>query len=186
MLRSRASPREALILDACCVITLAASGRMAGIVASLGMPVAVADFVREREVRLLASGDPEDPGGGAIDLGSLVDAGLLEIVGLERGDEHLTFLDFARHVDDGEALTGAIALHRDWAMATDDARACAFLAREAPQLPLLSTPELVRHWVEQERPSAGAVREVLARIRRRARYAPGRNHPLARWWEERC
>lgn len=41
----------------------------------------------------------------------------------------------------------------------------ALLAREAPHLPLLSIPDLVCHWVEQDPPSADAVKDVLTRIR---------------------
>lgn len=61
----------------------------------------------------------------------------------------------------------------------------ALLAREAPHLPLLSIPDLVCHWVEQDPPSADAVKDVLTRIRVRARFAPRPQHPLAQWWRER-
>ena len=111
-----------VILDACCLITLHESGHMADILESIPSSVAVAAYVRDEEIL-------------RFDLQPFIDRGLIFIVDLESEDEENTAVDFAFMLrDNGEAFTGAIALHRNWAIGTDDRQAREFFSRETPQL----------------------------------------------------
>ena len=58
-----------------------------------------------------------------VDLSSLVDEGLVRVMALETPGEEATFVELAALVDDGEAITGALAAHRQCALATDDRKA---------------------------------------------------------------
>ncbi|HSH77652.1 MAG TPA: hypothetical protein VLA19_03870 [Herpetosiphonaceae bacterium] len=147
-----------IILDASCTINLAASGQMEGILEAIPSSVAVAAYVREQELlRINArSGEGGARSPQAIDLQPLIDRRLLIVVSPESEAENESYVNFAAVLgDDGEAITAAIAVHRDWAIAIDDRSAANLFRREARQLQLISTPELIKHWVDTM-PAPGA------------------------------
>lgn len=173
-----------LIIDACGVINLAASGHMKDILVATRQSIAVATYVRDVEAlridgRMVGGVKGPDE---RIDLQPLIDDGLLELVQPDSEAEDNTFVDFAVEVDDGEAITGAIAVHRGWAIGTDDKDARRLLARVAPHLQLVSTPEFIKHWADQAQPSPDIIRAVLGDIRARGHYAPPKQHQLRGWW----
>jgi len=176
-----------IILDACCLINLYGSGRMAEILEAIPTVFAVAEFVAREEALRIYAGPPgrvtEEVEN--IDLGLLIESGRLEIVGLQDDEEKATFVELAAHLDDGEAMTGALALHRGWTIATDDRKAIRVFGEIAPGSLVISTPQLIRAWVDMTHPDEDEVVEVLKNIRLRARYEPGANHPLNAWWHAR-
>lgn len=179
-----APAHDCVIVDASCVISLYASSRMEDILVAVSQSVAVATHVRDVEaLRIggrIASGvrEPDE----RIDLQPFIDAGLLIVVQPESESENIAYVNFAASVADGEAVTGAIAVHRHWAIGIDDLDARKLFAREAPQLQLISTPEFVKHWVDNAQPSPDVVRAALQDVRVRGRYVPGVRHPLHGWW----
>ena len=177
---------DAVILDACSVINLYASRRMADILNTVEERPIVATYVRDveaTEVRL-ARGDDQAAMSEQIDLNVMVSACSLEFASLQSADEEETFVNFAAALgDDGESITSAIAFHRGWAVATDDRKAAGLLARAAPHIQVVSTPELLRHWAAIAAPSPDEVRAALSDIRTRAHYEPPRSHPLYGWWQ---
>ncbi len=94
----------------------------------------------------------------------------------------VSYVNFAASLDDGEAITGAIAVHRNWAIGSDDRRAISLFAKEAPQLQRISTLELMKHWVDSTELPADVVRSALRNVRFRAKYVPYSRHPLYHWW----
>jgi predicted nucleic acid-binding protein len=115
-----------------------------------------------------------------VELAPVVVAGLLHVV---RPDdvELATFIDISLDLEDGEALTIALAVHRGWLVATDDRKAQR-IAHERGVL-LLTTLDLVKAWSERKCISPGDLHAALMALRERARYAPGRTHALYAWWE---
>ena len=95
-----------------------------------------------------------------------------------------TRVNLAAVLDDGEAVTGAIAVHRNWAIATDDKAAIRVFNQMAPQLQIITTPELIKYWAEKCQPSAQTIHNCLQNIEVGARYRPGRQHPLYTWWQD--
>ena len=79
-------------------------------------------------------------------------------------------------------MTGAIAINRNWAIVIDEKKARNLFNREAPNIQLIYTLELVNHWVDISDPSPEIVSAALRNIRDRAIYQPGQNHPLYTWW----
>ncbi len=175
---------ECVILDACCVVNLYASRHFGRILETIPASVAVATYVRNKEARKIYGGPDEHvmQREEQIDLQPFIDRGLLTLVSPESEAENVTYVNFAAALDDGEAITGAIAVHRHWAIGTDDRRALAFFAKAAPQLQRLSTLELMKHWVDTSDLPADVVGTALRNVRLRARYEPHAKHPLYEWW----
>lgn len=179
-----------MILDACCGINLLASGVLADIVRAQGVPVAIADLVLRQEVLRLPAEDEglaqgETSPDRELTLQPLVDAGHLEVMAADSEEETATFVALARRLDDGEAMSAALAIHRNGDLATDDRKAIRVLGAEAPALKIRRTSDLVRTWSQVARPSAAEVRDVLRRIEDDASFIPPGTDPNADWWRER-
>lgn len=97
-----------------------------------------------------------------------IEQGLIRVVSPDTEVEENAFVNFAVELDDGEAVTGAIAMHRYWGIATDDRKARRIFARTSPHVQLLSTPELIKHWADTHKPPIEVVREVLQNIQTHA------------------
>ena len=181
-----------LLLDACCAINLLASGRAADILEGIPFDVSVVRLVLEQEV--LHVGPEEEPGLKEmeaaparelvveISLQPLVDRGLLGVVDPTSEPEYATYVDLALELDDGEAMTGAIAIHRRALLATDDKKAIRVLGRRLPESSIVRTSELLKDWADQGIPT-DQVREALRNVERRASFRPPRNDPLWEWWK---
>ncbi len=178
-------PSRPLLLDACCLINLAATGRMEELLRSIPAPVWVADLVFGSEALYLqrGGGDEDTEERDRIDLTSLRDAGLLHVVQPEADAEFATFITLAVDLDDGEAVTGALALHRGADVATDDRKAIRVLTATSRGLRIWRTSELLKGWADRLAVPQGELREVLLNVQERARFRPGRGDPLREWWE---
>lgn len=172
-----------VILDACCVLNLSASGNLLAILKAMSAQVVVTAVVKTEELKTLQRLEGEE-NEQAIQFEKAIEQGLLVVVDFESEEEAETFVNYASELgDDGESATGAIAVHRKWAIATDDRRAIAFFQREAPQLQILSTLEIVKYWSEETNIDLAKLKIALGAIRDRGRYFPKNNHPLFEWWE---
>jgi predicted nucleic acid-binding protein len=171
-----------LILDACCVLNFCASGDFLGILKSIPAEVVVTTVVQEYELRTLQRLKEED-NQGAIQFEAAIEQGLLIVVDFESEQEEESYVNYAAILgDDGESATCAIAVHRQWAIATDDKRATSFIQREARNIQILSTPEIIKHWSEVASLDDSDLRNVLNTIRLKGRYLPAKTHPLRSWW----
>lgn len=179
---------EYIILDACCIMNLYASRKMGEILETIPKSVAIAAYIHKEEA-LWIYGGPDDnvtQEKERIDLQPLIEKKLLTVVSPETEAEQNTFVAFATILgDDGESITGAIALHRNWAIATDDKKATRFFQREAPHLQIISTLELLKFWVDTVKPAPEIVSATLQVVQQRANYKPGDKHPLYEWWQSR-
>ena len=170
-----------ILLDACCLINLHATGRLGDILRSLNAPSLVTETVRAVEVVRADALDALNPPGER--LADLIRTGLLAVVDFESDEEAGRFLDFAAQIGgDGEAASLALASSRGYAVATDDRRARGFAKREVPNVPLVYSLEIVRTWSERRGVPADALREALESLREHGSYVPGRAHPEYEWW----
>ncbi|NJL00568.1 MAG: hypothetical protein HC910_08365 [Spirulinaceae cyanobacterium SM2_1_0] len=176
--------RSHVVFDACCVLNFCASGYLIEIIQSIPAQVVVTEVVRERELltlQRLTDENDEDTN----QFEAAMKKGLLAVVDFNSESEEETFVNYVFELgDDGESATCAIAVHRQWVIATDDKKAISFFQREAPNLQILSTLAIVRHWSEAENISSVTLRSVLTAIRTRGRYIPHHSHPLLGWWED--
>ena len=173
-----------LILDASCLLNLYATDRMLEIAAALPWQLAVADYVLEQEalyVRTIGAQEEQEETV-PVDLSPLIDEGLLLVLRLETPSEEASFVELAAVLDDGEAVTGAIALTRGHLVAIDDRKAKRVLGEKARGMRLVSTLELMRQWSAFV--PAQEVREALRAMQHRARYVPGQRDSLHDWWRD--
>ncbi|SRR6266487_725319 len=181
-------PHEGIILDACCIINLYASGYMQRILVSIPKKVSVAAFVCDVEASKIYSGPEEDIMGETelINLQPFVEKKLLQIVSPENEAEENTIVNFssAAAIDSGEAITAAIALHRQWSLGTDDRTATAFFMRKVPKLHLVSTLDILKHWADTMCPPLTTIKIAMNNIQNRARYRPHYKHHLYEWWND--
>ncbi len=158
-------PLEIILLDASCLLNLYATRRLRDNALALPYRLEVAEYVREREALYVwrrGSNGNEDTRV-PVDLAPLVDEGAIQVVRPERPEE-VTFVDFAAVVDDGEAVTMALALHRGYSVANDDPKARRILAERAPSVPLFSTLELLKAWAERASVSNDELRQTMLAI----------------------
>lgn len=172
---------DTLILDAACTINLYALGKMAEILRALPAEITIAAYVAEKESLRIRGPEEKQP----IDLAPLIEEGLITIVALENDGEKEIAISIAAAVGgQGEADTGAIAIHRDWAMATDDRRARNHLSAQHKSMQRIYTLELVKQWADNNCIADDELRQNLQNILEFGRYRPRKANPLHGWWEQ--
>ena len=171
----------AQIIDACVLINLLATEELETILGAAKKPALICSVV-ESESIYLRTGDPHNPKE-PIDLKAFINDGVLSVCQIESAKEELLYVDFASVLDDGEAMTLAIAIARNLDLATDERKARRlFLEEIADPRRLISTSGLIRHWAEVKKIPSKKLTETVIKIERRASYRPppdDRNH---RWW----
>jgi hypothetical protein len=171
-----------LILDACCILNFCASGRFIDILESIAAQSVVTEVVSSNELLTLQFTEGTE-NKGAIQLKEAIEKELLIVSDFESDQEAETFVNYAAILgDDGESASGAIALHRNWAIATDDRKATNFFRKETPQIQLLSTLEILQNWAENSSLGLPEMNIILTAIRTKARYQPKKSHPQFSWW----
>ena len=177
-------PSECLVLDASCLLNLYATGRLREIALATGARIEVADYVLEHEAiytwQTDSTGAREEVV--PVDLVPLVEEGLIEVVRLEHPDDQATFVSLAVLVDDGEAATGALALGRGCSVATDDRKARRVFNDLMPDVPLVSTLELMKLWDDESQIPLDELRAAMDAMRDSASYVPSSRDPLFEWW----
>jgi hypothetical protein len=170
-----------LIWDACGLLNLLATDRVDEIVHHLGVPCSVLDEVLAQEVLFLRKrpDDQNAPSLEEIDPGFLFERALF-IPLVPTAPERERFTDLALTLDDGEALTLAVAEARGLAVATDDRAALRHLRESCGQA--VTTPEWIHAWAVATGPSSDVLRSILDSVYVRASYVPPRGHPLRGWW----
>ena len=128
-------------------------------------PFLIVDAVREKE---------------PVSLDPLLADGTLAVVAPETEAEFQTLIDLSLALDDGEAMTCAIALHRGYRVVTDEKKTVRLMGN---QIPIIGTLDLIRTWADEVTAPASLLREVLAAIADRG-YIPGPDHPHRAWWDQ--
>jgi predicted nucleic acid-binding protein len=126
---------------------------------------------------LEAQGQPEH-----VDLQPLITTGVLTPCQIEGSAEEDLYVNYALELDDGEAMSLAIAQSRHLVLATDEKKARRIARENVPQLSIISTAEIIRAWAEGRNPSDVTI--ALNSILTRARFRPADSDPLAPWWNK--
>jgi len=172
-----ASPQ---ILDACVLINLLASDETEGILRAAARESFICSAV-EGESIYLRTDDASAPIE-RINLRPLIDSGLLTVCGVDGDKEVELYVDYASVLSDGEAMSLAIALSRDFLLITDEKKARRlFLEAAGKPMRLASTSTLIRNWAEKNI-SVETLRQVLSNVERRARYQPPPTDENYGWW----
>jgi hypothetical protein len=183
---------DTVVLDACCLINLAAAGALETWLSDLALKWVLPEAVLGEALLLRASSgqpaavadaDPSEPVPEPITLAPHIASGLLTVIRPETDAELAAYVAFARELDDGEAMALAIAECRGWRLATDDRKAMRLAG--AAGVSVLTTSMIVKQWADQRSPTATEIRVALIAVRDRARFLPGGRDPLWDWWIER-
>ena len=175
-----------ILLDASCLLNLYSTGRLRDILEVLPQQFVVAAYVRDVEVIYTWRQNPIGEGEikEEVNLTGVINEGLLVVIDLEGPEETAIFVDLASVMDDGEAISGALASHHGYALVTDDRKARRELRVRLPSLGLVSTLELMKQWSEVIPVTEGELRTALEAMISGASYVPGRSDPLYEWWRE--
>ncbi|HBB94454.1 MAG TPA: hypothetical protein DC054_03610 [Blastocatellia bacterium] len=176
---------RAQIIDACVLINLVATEELEAILEVTTKPSLICTVV-EKETIYLRTRDPQNPKE-LIDLSDLIGRRILEVCKIENEREELLYVDFAAVLDDGEAMSLAIAVARDLDLVTDEQKARKLFLREVghPRR-LVSTSQLLRKWATASGLTSERIRAALLKIETRARYRPPIADPDYRWWMDSC
>ena len=179
------TPQRAQILDACVLINLLASGEAGGVLRAAALESFICSAVEGESIYLRTEDAkaPLEP----IELRPLTESGLLTACRIEGAQESGLYVHYASALDDGEAMSLAIAVSRGLILATDERKARRLLSEAtADPLRLTSTSELLRRWAEAEAVPPGRLKAALLSVERRARFQPRAGDPHHQWWADSC
>lgn len=173
-----------LLLDACCLINLFATGRMEEILQRLPHRFATSRLVLEREVLCIAKpGERQSPmEREAIPRSQLEASEHLAILDLATDEEIDRFVRFAVDLDEGEASVCALAVVRGGGVATDDRKALRLLGQTMPPVATVQTPQILWEWAMLSRIPDDEVCQLLQAVEQRAQFSPRKTAPKADWW----
>jgi predicted nucleic acid-binding protein len=171
-----------LILDACCILNICATGHFSEILSSLPSACFVSEVVRSKELKSLHRLEA-DYLQGSSQFNEVIVQGLLQVVDFETEAEQISFLDYIMELgDDGESATFALAGQRGWAVATDDRKAISFARQNFPEMKIISTPQIIHDWATQNKVDAQRLKSILEQVHKIGKYQPGRHELLFDWW----
>jgi hypothetical protein len=185
--RSIVFSRDGVILNACCLRNIYASGCMVAILGALPIPTMIARIAYQEQPLRIFRENKEGEGLVVehIDLQPALNAGLLVVASLSSEAEEVKMINLATVLEgDAEATSAALALQRRWAIGVDGPATTGLFRQHLPDVPIVSTPILVQHWVERSRPPFRALRAALQNIHQGTGYTPPVYHPLYPWWQE--
>lgn len=168
------------VVDACCVINICAVDDHRRWLPRLGLNWQVPSAVLAEAMYLNDTDDDGAPVKRSIDLQGLVDGGIFVLCSFETDREKQRYVELACELDDGEAMALAIAECRGWLLATDDRKARRLAGRL--NVAVMTTPDVIKLWVDKTSPSDRQVEAALRAIRDRACFLPARGMPLYDWW----
>ena len=171
---------KVLLNDSSVLLNLLAANCLAKVASDIGWQFAICPAVRDEAKKLR---DAETGELVPIDLTPLIASGLLQVLELSDDVEQTLYVEQSIVVDDGEAMSIAIAASRGLELAIDDKQASNHARRVFPTLKLWTTPDILKHWTETASVSADMLRNAIRLIESRARYFPAKSHPLAAWWQ---
>jgi hypothetical protein len=172
-----------VILDACVLINLLASGRAEEILNGSEYKFGICTVASSESIYLRAADSNAPPD--EVQLDPFVKSKWLTVYALSGDTEQTLYVDYAADLDDGEAMTLALAFSRGFSMATDDRKARRiFLEEIRDATRLLSTPQILRAWSKRAGLPSEELKKLLLEVSRRGRFSPHSGDPDFGWWSK--
>jgi predicted nucleic acid-binding protein len=168
------------LLDTCCILNLCAVDEPQAVLSQLPFRLFITASVEAEQISIRPSPQAKRHERRRIDLTPCVTSGVLDRCKPETAEERNLYVELALEVDDGEAMTLAIAATRRWAIATDDTAARNVAKRLG--LTMYATPQLLRLWAARTKADHQRIHVAITRIESMARYVPNPAMPDADWW----
>jgi predicted nucleic acid-binding protein len=169
-----------ILSDSSVLINIFATNNAEEILRSFTYGVGICTAV-QAETLYLRSDEPGRPPVPII-LEPLLLTGALQVIKMETEAESTLYVDLAADLDDGEAMTLAIAPHRGFLAATDDRKARRVAVERLGLNGLLRTSDLIYRWATRANPTPEVVGRMLRRVQDVARFQPPNDDPLGDWW----
>jgi hypothetical protein len=171
------------ILDACVLINILASVRAQEILTGSEYKFGICTVVSKESIYLRAADLNAPPD--AVELDPFVKSKCLTVYALTGDKEQTLYVDYAADLDDGEAMTLALAFSRGFTVATDDRKARRiFLEDTVDTTRLLSTPQILKRWSSRARLTGEELKKMLLDVSRRGRFSPHSGDPEFIWWSK--
>ena len=121
----------------------------------------------------------------SVDIDDLINQGVIQICDCETAEEQELFVNLAASLDDGEAMSLAIALSRNWQLATDDKKARRiFKENNLNNDFLISTTDLIKVWAESQNIADDIIKSILLKVARKASFRPPKSDINLQWWND--
>jgi predicted nucleic acid-binding protein len=173
-----------VLLDTCVLLNLLATGKIESILGALSKRWLVCAAV-EKESLYLRTEDPNNPLQ-PVSLAPLLSAKLLEICDIENADEAQLYVNYSARLDDGEAMSVALAVARGYHLATDERKARRIFLETGAAPQLSGTSNIIKEWTEIEKISRERAKSVLLAGVHKARFLPSASNENLQWWNELC
>lgn len=170
-----------IVIDACCLINLCAVGELGEWLPSPGCRWHLPAAVRDEALYIHVAEDEGARKKQPVDLKDYLNRGILHECAPETSEEKEHFVELAIDLDDGESMALAIAYHREWMLATDDRKART--AASKLEVPVLTTPQIMKKWEATGNPTVRELGAALHRIQTHACYRPPADSELIDWWD---
>lgn len=168
-----------LLNDSSVLLNLLAADCLEEIVSETEWEIAICTAVRNETKKLRDTDTGEMV---TIDIEPLIASGIIQLIEMDDENEPTLYVQQASIVDDGEAMSIAIAANRGLELAIDDKQALNHVKRTFPNVQLWTTPEILKHWSDTADVTIERLRDAIVNIETRSRYFPAKSHILANWW----
>ena len=173
--------RDYLILDACVLLNLLATGVIEKILKIASYESIICVLVKGESLYLRNETDVNEIV--SVALQPFIKMGIIKLCDLETDHEQQMFVNLAAKLDDGEAMSLAIALSRSWHLATDDKKARKiFIENTQNEQQLTSTSNLIKEWADKEGIDDEAIKVILTKVEIMAHYHPSASDANFQWW----
>jgi predicted nucleic acid-binding protein len=174
-------PPPLILLDTCCLLNLYASGIFKDILELYPKQFAVVDYILEKEALFIRKNKDDIEEFEKIDLEPYIASQQIKVLSINNMELE-TYIDYASELDDGEAITIALAIHRYGIVATDDHKALKIIS-QILSLRAMSTLEFIKHWSNANKKPINEIRDTLINMLEGANYYPGDRDSLFEWWK---
>jgi predicted nucleic acid-binding protein len=175
--------RYYLIIDACVLLNLIATEMIQEILSVIAQNSVICVLVKNESLYLRKEEDVNE--NESIELELLIENGVISLCDLESNNEEQLFVNFAAVLDDGEAMSLAIALSRNWHLATDDKKARRIFIENNPNSGRpISTSDLIKEWAESENIDYLSLKPTLLKVERKASFRPPKSDLNLQWWND--
>lgn len=164
-----------VVLDTCILINLLATDRVEEILRVVAPQCLVCSAVSKESLYLRPL--QPDAQAEAIDLSLLFEARILAPCDTEAASEEELYVNYASELDDGEAMSLAIAQARTFVLGTDDRKTRRLIRENISRLSIVSIVEIIHAWASEVQPSE--VSATVRAIQARARFRPQDSDQLA-------
>lgn len=175
-----------LVVDACCLLNLLATGRELELAVALDATFLVTPQAHGETRYLCGPPDPDVDGQPPtqipVELSPLMQAQRLEVHALSEADAE-AFIACASHLRDADASSVALAATRHVPLASDDGKVKKIARRLYPEMEVISTLQIIREAVEHVGIVGEPLKQLLQDLCTRGNFSPPRRDPARAWFE---